>query len=209
MRKIATMLLAALFLCAFVCVHADGETGAAERPKILFVGDSRTVFLMRHCKKPYLDAAICEGTKGYSWFKGTAWTALLHELKADPRRAVFLWMGVNDCVDAANEGHENHVDLYAADYNYLVEKYPDTRFFVGTAGPVFGPVYEKAADGGAVEEFNEYLKENCEAEIVDVFSFIRDNGFGSYDGIHYDKEVCVAVYDFILSSITASLSGEA
>ena len=169
----------------------------------IWVGDSRTVGIFMNVTTSAQDIAIAEVGMTYVWFDGTAVPQLEQYIRAGNVSRVFINMGVNDCAGSIGNPAANAAPKYAARINGLIEAYPAVRFIFYSVGPGNGSSYNGnsiAALNEEVDRFNSIMYGSCRAEFLDLNGFLKANGFGTLDGLHYDAATCREIYQFVIGS---------
>jgi hypothetical protein len=140
---------------------------------------------------------------GYQWYKDTAIPILDRNVKSGD--AVFVWLGINGVPAFQKE--------YAELTNQKAREWKSkgvSVYFVS-----IGPVDEgKAASWGytesnsAIKTFNEGVKSGLsDAEWIDIYDKVNQ-GFGTYDGIHYDDDTSKKIYQMMIEGGASSGGAE-
>lgn len=147
----------------------------------LFVGDSRTVGVSVVVKD--IDVLAKNGSK-YDYL-----VSLDEKIKKAKNDCIVIGFGVND-----PENIEKYIE-YANDLSDSI----DSSVYFLTVNPTQGE-HEKTNE--KIEKFNSLLKENSgKYTVIDTNSYLKDTGFNTTDGIHYDDDTYVLIYNYIISSI--------
>ena len=171
------------------------EFSKAEGARI-WVGDSRTEALrMNVAYDPELDFFIAKIGEGWRWFSGEALPYLEEMLRIGNTDTVLIDLGVNDCALSVTWPEEFHASDYAAEINRLIDTYPEVRFCFYSVCPCSGS-YERL--NPEIDRFNAVMQAECRAEYIDTANLLKSEGFGSPDGLHYDQETCVRIYNYVL-----------
>jgi len=178
-----------------VVVHDGNErvltTGLFD--KYIFVGDSRYRGMQFLAQDE--DVFIAESGRGYSFL-----TEQMNNIKnsATENSAVIIGLGVNDNV--------NKVD----DYLNLLKEMADSmecQIYYMLINPVDE---EKESYHGYnvtnenIDYFNKRMVEELDERIgvIDTNSYLKDVGFNTQDGIHYDNDTYTLIYEYIKTIIT-------
>ena len=152
----------------------------AEVDKFIFAGDSRFVGMAENTAPE--DVYVAKGSMGLKWFKESE-PAIRRE--EGDNSALVIGFGVNDLGSA--DGYVEYVN--GAQFS--------SRTYFLTVLPV-DESYGTAVSNADVEAFNEKLKEGAEAyEVIDAYAYLQENGFSSFDGLHYTAETYKNVYDYL------------
>lgn len=155
---------------------------------ILFIGDSRCVQMQEAVGG--IGTWICEGGKRYEWFAETAIP------KADPivgkGTKVVICMGVND---------PGSFDRYAALANAKAAEWAGRgakTYFVSV-----NPVWENPwVTQEQVDRFNANIPGMLSGvRWIDTASVLKINGFKLVDGLHYDTDTYVYIFNLIAGSL--------
>ena len=170
---------------------AQVSTAKPESGRIIFVGDSRTVGMQKSVN-PYTDPCVFIGAsgEGYAWFERSGIHRLERTLARYPDTPVVFNLGVNDT---------SSISQYIRSYVSLMEKYPDTDFWFLSVNPVTED--SLMVPDSDIVEFNHILKEAFPAQYLDSYSWMKEDGFESVDGIHYSEETYLAIHDFVFDCL--------
>ena len=159
----------------------------------IFVGDSRTV---------QMEAAVGTGNnvwiskvgQGYSWFKKQI---DLISQNAGNVTKVIINMGVNDLANASK-------------YAKLINSYMDIWTEQGIT--VYYAAVTPVNDGinvtnAQIETFNATMQSSLDSRItwIDGYSYLKNVGFSSSDGLHYNNSTYKTLYNFYMSTIEGSI----
>lgn len=153
---------------------------------IVFVGDSRVVGMSRLGGYDY----IGKNGEGYDWFVNDAVFTLYDFLYSYPDHDVVLCFGVNDLPN---------IDLYVDFYRFLMDAYPDTRFWVASVNPCNDEMAESLGyymRNNMIEPFNEIMKEAFPNQYIDCYRYLTKNGYATVDGIHYDDGTYLVIQEY-------------
>lgn len=169
----------------------------------IWIGDSRGVGLSQTVvTDDYEFIAKCG--MSYSWFNYDAIPRLQSYLNSNPNRTVVINMGVNDCANICCGGNST-VNKYIEDINKLIKKYPSTHFYYLSTNPVDGDYPSSYSSTGYIDkdelndiinEFNALMKNRCNATYIDCNSYLMEEGFSTFDGIHYTSETYQDIYNY-------------
>ena len=127
---------------------------------------------------------------GYDWFVSEGVYQMLDQMNAWPDADVILCFGIND---VANIGR------YISEYQYLVDAYPDTRFWFMSVNPVNDAMASSCGyfiNSDMVISFNNVLQQSFPEQYLDVCSYLQENGYGTSDGVHYDVGTCLVIQEY-------------
>lgn len=185
-------------------LQAATDDWASSEPRI-FMGDSRMVYLSRFVSVGANDLFISKGAMSFDWFRDTAVPELERTLYVNPSYKVIINMGVNDCANNTAGWKDYFAEDYAVLINELIEKYPETKFYYASVGPVSGDYrsnyrsLKKDAVNSMVDYFNQSIQGLCFANYIDLGEYLKNDGFTTMDGIHYDQATCQKIYDYIVA----------
>lgn len=178
---------------------------AENSPKLIFVGDSRTVQMRNYLRTN--DTYVCLGSMGYNWFVSTA----LPEVNAvkKPGDIIVFNFGVNDLYQ---------IDNYIAEMNYLIENdWADCTVYYMSVNPVNDA--KTATYGGVtnagVESFNQALINGLSDKIrwIDTYSaslgaINTDASKSDAMGVHYSADIYQLYYDMVQQRIQSDKEDE-
>lgn len=171
----------------------------------VWVGDSRTVGLSAYTKHEERDVFIAEIGMAYDWFERVAVPQLELYLGEGIVSKVYINMGVNDCAVAYRSDSEFPSEKYVRKINDLVLMYPGVDFYFYSVGPSGAGFYGNVdlyALNQYVDGFNFTLENFCGATYIPCAEYLKEDGYTTTDGIHYDKATCQKIYDFVVKSST-------
>ena len=149
----------------------------------VFVGDSRTVGMGQYL---HLNT-IAEVGVGYSFLAAHQSEILeLHDTN------IVFNLGVNDLA---------HVDDYIEFFQRLPEEFCfDNHLYVVSVNPTSGAYSSMNAD---IDYFNVQLSDSLPSTIkwIDTCSFLRDAGFGTTDGLHYNRQTYETIAELIYNDV--------
>ena len=149
----------------------------------VFVGDSRTVGMGQHLNL----TTIAEIGVGYSFLQ-----AHRDEILELSGMNIVFNLGVNDLA---------HIDDYIEFFQRLPEEFCfDNNLYVVSVNPTSGSY---ASMNGDIDYFNVQLSDSLPSTIkwIDTCSFLRDAGFGSTDGLHYDQQTYETIANLIYNDV--------
>lgn len=157
-----------------------------EVSQMIFVGDSRVVGMSMAGGYSY----VGKESIGYDWFVSDGVYQMLDQMNAWPDADVILCFGIND---VANIGS------YITEYQYLVDSYPDTRFWFMSVNPVNDGMASSCGyfiNSDMVISFNNVLQQAFTERYLDVYSYLQENGYGTSDGVHYDVGTYLVIQEY-------------
>lgn len=149
----------------------------------VFVGDSRTVGMGQIL---HLDT-IAEIGVGYSFLAAHRDEILEYEGKN-----IVFNLGVNDLA---------HIDDYIEFFQRLPEEFCfDNNIYVVSVNPTSGSY---SSMNGDIDYFNVQLSDSLPSTCkwIDTCSFLREAGFGSPDGLHYDQQTYELIANLIYNNV--------
>ena len=165
----------------------------------VWVGDSRTEGIRLYVGgDPSADYFIDKVGEGYNWFTAEATPYLESMLASGNIGAVLIDLGVNDCAASVDYPDQFRAYDYAARINELIARYPEVLFVFYSVGPCSGGY---ARLNGEINRFNDVMQYECHAWYVDTARFLQTEGFNSTDGLHYDRDTCTRIYNFVIENI--------
>ncbi len=168
---------------------AETSTVPKNINKFIFVGDSRYVGMSMYAEDE--DVFIAKNGMAYSYLKEQIPTI---KKRATRTSAVIIGLGVND---AKYCDPQDYIDTV----NKLAEDLPCTVCYM-----LVNPVDEEKerAHGYSVTNrhintFNNALKKGLSDDviIIDTNSYLKEEGFKTEDGLHYDNNTYKLIYDYI------------
>lgn len=156
----------------------------------IWVGDSRTVGMAGNVGITYL----AKSAEGLDWF-----TTVAHELYDLEGYNIVLNFGINDYWNVLN---------YANFYNNMPEKvFEKNRVFFMSVNPVDEVKqvsYGYGSSNATLEWFNATLRSNLRSEIeyIDTYTYLQETGFDTIDGIHYEGNTNVKIYNYVVDTVT-------
>ena len=156
---------------------------------LLFVGDSRTV-MMQAAVKTSLAKWICKSGQGYVWFKNTA----IPQIEANLYNVnkVIIWLGVNDVHNI-----DNYISLINKKAAAWSKKGVTT--YVCAVGQVEHDPYVTNSE---IRAFNLRLMAGLKGtKYINVYTFLKKNGYHTIDGIHYTTATTKRIYMYIIEQL--------
>ena len=157
----------------------------------IFVGDSRMVG-MQSAVAPSDTLYIAKNGQGYAWLKSTAGVQLRYYLKTNPNVKVVLALGVNDL---------KNVNSYITYYKKLIKEFPKTKFYVLSVNPVNEKIRRYRIKNSSIESFNKKMYVAFRSRYVNTYRQMKQEGFGTKDGLHYLGADYQKLYATIISKI--------
>lgn len=167
----------------------------------LFVGDSRTVGMseaLYRVRGINIDSHAKSGSS-IGYFK-----SLDERIRQSGADSLVIGFGVNDL---------NDIDDYIEYANQLGSELNKPVFFM-TVNPVDEGRAERAGyrmKNSRINDFNLKLEGGAvNYTVINTNIFLYQEGFNTVDGLHYDDETYIKIYDFIMDYLThraARLSG--
>lgn len=156
---------------------------------ILFIGDSRCV-QMREAVGGGNSSWICEGGKGYDWFSTTGLA------QADPiigkGTKVVICMGVNDT---------DHASMYANLVNAKAAEWAarGAKTYYVSVNPVWTNPWVTEEQ---VMLFNStIIGQLSGVRWIDTHSYLANTGYVLVDGLHYDTNTYINIFNVIVGSL--------
>ena len=148
------------------------------------IGDSRTVG-MASCASLGVGKVIAEVGMGYNWLVKTA----LPEAEKTGLTNYVILLGVNDLYQSGN---------YVKKYNELVSK--GINLTIVTVGPMQEGDTRWSVKNPQIEEFNAKITQVPGANIVDLYSHMKQTGYTTTDGLHYTKDTYKEIASYLASN---------
>lgn len=184
----------------------NDSTGATVGPsnanitKRIFIGDSRTVQMSGHVtgnwhggyvKVEGNDIFICKSGMGLAWMKNTGVPEATKYMSNGT--AVIILMGVNDLYN---------LNEYI---KYMNNNYSDWTsrgaiVYFDSVNPCNG---KYSGHDKKITSFNNGIRQGLSSDIryIDSNSYMKSNGFYSYDGLHYNGDTYKSLYNYIKSNL--------
>ena len=147
--------------------------------KYIFIGDSRTVGMY----------TAKTGKGGGNYSNGGAHTVGKSALNGVVSKgsAIIVLMGINDM---------GNVDGYISSINAMSKEYKDSKVYFVSVNPC-------TDSNDNIIAFNNKLKKGLSSNVkyIDSYSYLQSVGFNASDGVHYDKNTYIKLYDYIKKNI--------
>jgi hypothetical protein len=162
---------------------ADEDVGT------IFIGDSRFVGMDDAVDIASHDREFCVAKvgQGYNWLVDTG----LDKIEAIRKKNTSLtkWryvidLGINDLPN---------IDKYIAEYKKISKADPTIQIILVSVNPVKN---YKGRSNSDIEDFNDKLIDTG-YDYIDTYTTLKNDGFTSTDGLHYDNETYEKIYDLI------------
>lgn len=168
--------------------NSKTDTSTNNYSSFVLVGDSRFVGQKSSGFKNSKTTYIASVGKGLTYMKSNEEAM---KKKDSKNTAYVINMGVNDLYNA---------NSYVEYINKLAKNYKGDIYYLSV-----NPVEEsKAANNGYsiknsdIEKFNSTLKSGLKnVTYLDSYNYLKNNGFSTTDGIHYDKKTYQKIYSYI------------
>ena len=160
--------------------------------EFLFVGDSRTVGMQMYCEVE-IDA-IAKSGMGLDWME-----TQLDTIYATRGKNIIFNMGVNDM---------KKINSYIEFYNNLPEDFlAGNKIIIMTVNPAdesLTVAHGYYCTNEQITNFNAAIAAGVRDDIaiLDSYSYLMTNGFGTSDGVHYDRDTYNVIYRFVVDSVT-------
>ena len=158
---------------------------ASVTQRYVLIGDSRTRGLSTATdivSTGYFHV-VAEPNMGYHWLMSTALTEASYYACTN----YVCLLGVNDL---------GMIDSYLAAYRDLVDR--GLNVILATVGPVNEGMGGYHVTNNEIRDFNERLYEVEGARVIDLYSYLIEQGFQTMDGVHYDDETYFKIEQFLL-----------
>ena len=158
--------------------------------KWIWVGDSRTVGMSLYISMTYL----AKSSMGLEWFKTVA-----NELYDLEGYNIILNFGINDM---------HNINGYINFYNNMpAQVFEKNKIFIMAVNPVDEAREAETgylAQNSMIEWFNQNMKANIRNDIdfIDTYEYLTKTGFDTVDGVHYDGNTYIKIYNFMVETIT-------
>ncbi len=156
---------------------------------VLFIGDSRCV-MMRDAVGGGGCSWICKEAKGYNWFESTAIPQADECIGKGTK--VVIALGVNDV---------GNVNNYAALVNYKAAEWAarGAKTYFVSVNPVWENPYVTEEQ---VVAFNaSIVGQLIGVRWIDTHSYLMGSGYRLVDGMHYDDETSIRIFQAIVGSL--------
>ena len=177
-----------------VKVHKKSGAQDIDPANITIVGDSRMVGLCSYkWYKNDKGTCIAKVGEGYKWLVNTA-IGEVNKVNATKRKNIVINLGVNDLGNA---------DKYVSKYKELINgAWKDSNIFIVSVNPTKGK-YNNLNSGIDTmnNKYKNFAKSYKNVTYCDTVTFLRNNGFGSSDGLHYNEDTSKIIYSQIKKCI--------
>ena len=179
------------------------QAGTANR--VIFLGDSRTVQLYAYMAGTWSnvnyssggvhdlgsDVYVAEGGKGLNWMKSTGIPAAKKYFTSGT--ALVILMGVNDLYQA--NSYINYINDNSSNWSSN-----GTRVYFASVNPCTGNYSRMNSN---IESFNSKIRSSLNPNVgyIDTHSHLMSIGYNTTDGLHYDKDTSVKIYNYIKSHV--------
>lgn len=161
---------------------------------ITIIGDSRMEDLCRYSfYKQENGTCIAKVSMGYRWLVDTA-APTVNALNSDQKKYIVTNLGVNDLYN---------IDRYIAKYQELARSsWMNSMLFIVSVNPTDG---RDAGLNGEIDSFNNKLKTSFNGynnvAYCDTSSYLKQHGFKTGDGTHYNRDTSAVIYEQIKQCI--------
>lgn len=140
---------------------------------------------------------------GYRYFKNQV--SYIKSVDS-PDKVLVYGYGVNDL-------HNIYIskDLKIDEYvNYINSLGLQAKVYFLTVNPIDEveaangpyPVYDEH-----IQKFNNYIKENAvNYEVIDTYAYLKQDGYKTIDGIHYDDKTSIKIYNYVKEYISNDIN---
>lgn len=178
---------------------SDSDTSSNEEEKveevlgIIYIGDSRTVGLEKAITKASNEFFVAKSNEGYDWFVNTAISKVNQIIEDNPKFekwTIISNLGINDM--------NYQLSNYISKYNELLNgDWSSYTFCFQSINPVDESKSGVSVTNAQIETFNEAIKQGVpNAKYINTYTTIKNN-FNSSDGVHYDDETYIKIYNTI------------
>ena len=176
----------------YISVKVTGKSGEQDvnPSNITIVGDSRMVGLCSY--KWYKNdngSCIAKVGIGYSWLVDTA-IPEVSKINGNKKKNIVVNLGVNDLGNADN---------YVKKYKELSNgNWKNSNIFLLSVNPTKGKYNDLNSSIDSINsKFKSLAKEKSNIIYCDSVNYLRNNGFGSSDGLHYNEDTSKIIYSQI------------
>jgi len=176
----------------YVDIKVSKKIGAIDikKSEVTIIGDSRMVGLCSYkWYKNDKGTCIAKVSMGYNWLVDTALPEV-NKLNNDKKKNIVLNLGVNDL---------GNINKYLNKYKELINKsWKNYNIFLLSINPTKGK-YDHL--NTKINSFNSKIKALASnynnITYCDSASFLKSNGFGTSDGLHYNEATSKIIYSQI------------
>lgn len=160
-----------------------------DKSNLILIGDSRTAQMYDAVTTKEAASWIAECGKGYHWFSEIA--VPIVDCMDLQGKTIEIELGANDLAAYGPEIVDNYIKFYQTKALEWVKKGAKVR--VISLKPI---AYHTKFSEGSIEEFNRRISESLpkELEYIDMNTFLKENGFQTIDGVHYDDTTYQKIY---------------
>ena len=142
----------------------------------------------------------------YYWMINTAIPAF-DALAAQNKIDIVYWsLGASDITQQMSDKNYQSAAKYADELSKLIEKYPDTTFYVLSYGPVGGngikpsDIKDTSVYNSTLRSFTYYVLTHTATSYIDVGAYLESSGYTvKSDGRQYDAATNKRIYQYVLS----------
>ncbi len=164
--------------------------------KYVFVGDSRYVGMKDYANED--DIFICEVGEGYNFLESN-----IDNIKSsviDENTVIIIGLGINDFT--------YNFDSYVVAINALASEVPCQVCYM-LVNPVDEDIIQYNGydiKNDEIDEFNNRMSIELDpsVKIIDTNSYLKNNGYRTEDGLHYETDTYKSIYDYIKVCVTNS-----
>ena len=167
--------------------QAQQEQAPTDSSKLVVIGDSRTVG-MRDYAGLSAGQIIAEVGKGFPWLISNA----LPQAQQSGLTNYVVLLGVNDLGNA---------DAYAKKYSDLIKS--GINITIVNVGPVNEDKckqYKYTVTNADIAAFNSKIASVEGARVIDLYSFLNNNGYNTSDGLHYTVSTYKDIVNYLQSN---------
>lgn len=190
-------------------IGATGTTSSSTNSSLVLIGDSRVVQTYEYLSGDWGNQAnysgggvhtadattfVAEGGKGLSWLKQTGIPA--SKSYFDAGKTVVIMLGVNDIKTP------NIANSYASYINSNIDSWTSkgSKVYFAAVTPCNGN-YESF--NSYISNFNSTLKSSLSNKVcwIDTDTYIRRQGYQTVDGLHYNQDTYLKIYNYIKNKV--------
>lgn len=167
---------------------SSAAQAGASISKYIFIGDSRTVGMKNATGSN--DIWSAKESVGLSWMQSTGVAQI--ESYVGSGSAVIILMGVNDLYKS--DSYVSYINSKASEWTGKGAKV----YFVSVL-PTDGSYNSLNSE---ITSFNSKMKSNLKSvKYIDTNSYLKETGFTTVDGLHYDNATYQKIYNHIKSNL--------
>ncbi len=137
---------------------------------------------------------IAADGKRLSWFKASALPMLKVYMKMYPKSTIVVQLGNNDLSKGSSFYHN-----YWNAYKKLLKTYPNNKIYFMDILPADASTKRERNQKAAA--FNSQLKSRFPSNYIGAFNYLMSVGYTTTDGIHYNAQTSLTIFDYILRQI--------